>query len=241
MRDALAASGRDIFFSLCEWGDNEPWKWAQDVGHIWRTTGDITNCWDCVVNHGNWNSWGVMRILDLQVERGLRVHAAPGHWNDPDMMEVGNMPATNEDRAHFAMWAMLHAPLIAGNDVRTMTAATREILTNEEVIAVDQDPLGVEGFPHWRSGGLEVWAKPLEGGDWAVVFLNRNAEPHAVSFTWAEEDVEDAFTGTRPHFDQHTYALRDLFAHADAGTTQGTFSRTVPGHDVLMYRLTQTD
>ncbi|MBC11614.1 MAG: alpha-galactosidase [Rhodothermaceae bacterium] len=239
MRNALAASGRDIFFSICEWGDNQPWTWAKDIGHMWRTSGDIINCWDCVVSHGNWNSWGVMRILDMQVERGLRVHAAPGHWNDPDMMEVGNMPAPNEDRAHFAMWAMLHAPLIAGNDVRSMTEVTREILTNQEVIALDQDPLGVEGFPHKRAGGVEVWFKPLADGDWAMAILNRNDDPRAVTFDWPEEHVEDAFSQNRPHFDQHTYAIRDLFRHADAGTTASPLAVTVPGRDVWMVRLTR--
>jgi alpha-galactosidase len=180
-----------------------------------------------------------MKILDLQVERGLRVHAAPGHWNDPDMMEVGNMPTQGEDRAHFAMWAMLHAPLIAGNDIRTMSEATREILTNREVIAVDQDSLGVQGFPHKRAGGVEFWFKPLEGGDWAFAVLNRNDDARTVRFDWAEEHVEDAFTNHRPHFDQHTYRMRDLFAHADAGTTAAPLALTVPGRDVVMYRLTR--
>ena len=240
MGNALLAAGRPIYYSICEWGDNEPWLWAKNVGHMWRTTGDIINCWDCVVNHGNWNSFGVMRILDMQVERGLRVHAAPGHWNDPDMMEVGNMPSPNEDRAHFAMWTMLHAPLIAGNDVRTMTDAPRDILTNREVVAVDQDALGVQGFPHKRlANGLEVWFKPLAGGDWAMAVLNRAAEPQTLTFDWAEEHVEDAFSQHRPDFDQHTYAMRDLFANADAGTTEGTLAQTVPGHDVVMYRLTR--
>ena len=238
MRNALRAVGRPIFFSICEWGDNQPWLWAQNVGHMWRTTGDIINCWDCVVNHGNWNSNGVMKILDMQVDRSLRLYAGPGHWNDPDMMEVGNMPATNEDRAHFAMWAMLHAPLIAGNDVRTMTEATREILTNEEVIAVDQDPLGIQGFPHKKmANGLEVWFKPLADGEWAMAVLNRADEPQTLTFNWAEEHVEDAFSQRRPEFHEHTYTMRDLFEHAPAGTTEGVLTLPVPGHDVKMYRL----
>jgi alpha-galactosidase len=237
MGRALLAAGRPIFFSICEWGDNQPWAWAQNVGHMWRTTGDITNCWDCVVNHGNWNSWGVLRILDLQVDRGLRVHAARGRWNDPDMMEVGNMATAGEDRAHFAMWAMLHAPLIAGNDVRNMSEETRRILTNREVIAVDQDSLGVQGFPHRREGGVEVWFKPLAGGDWAMAVLNRNEDEREVRFDWAEEHVEDAFSQHRPHFDQRTYRLRDLYAGRDRGTTAQPLRVTVPGHDVVVYRL----
>ncbi len=167
MGNALVAAGRPVLFSICEWGDNKPWLWAQPIGHMWRTTGDIINCWDCVVNHGNWNSWGVMQILDKQ--DGLRAYAGPGQWNDPDMMEVGNMPTPGEDRAHFAMWAMLAAPLIAGNDVRTMTDATRETLTNADVIAVDQDALGIQGFPHKKEDGVESGSSRSPGatGRWS--------------------------------------------------------------------------
>jgi alpha-galactosidase len=132
MRDALFAAGRPIVFSLCEWGNNKPWEWGKNIGHLWRTTGDITACFDCVVDHGTWKSWGVMQILDMQ--DGLRIHAGPGHWNDPDMMEVGNGLTVNENRAHFSMWCMLAAPLIAGNDLRNMDKETLEILTNKDVI-----------------------------------------------------------------------------------------------------------
>ena len=104
MRDALYAAGRPIVFSICEWGDNEPWEWAAELGHLWRTTGDIIDCFDCEIGHGSWSSWGILRILDKQ--EGLRQYAGPGHWNDPDMMEVGNSMSVNEDRAHFSMWAM---------------------------------------------------------------------------------------------------------------------------------------
>jgi alpha-galactosidase len=238
MRNALAASGRPIFFSICEWGDNQPWTWGKDIGHMWRTTGDITNCWDCVVSHGNWNSWGVMRILDMQVERGLRVHAAPGHWNDPDMMEVGNMAAPGEDRAHFAMWVMLHAPLIAGNDIRSMTPATRDLLTNRELIAINQDALGVQGFPHRREAGIEWWVKPLADGAWALAALNRTDAPRTLTFDWPQEHVEDAFSQRRPHFDRTAYRVRDVMAGADAGTTDRPLTVTVPGRDVAVYRLT---
>ena len=112
MRDALAKAGRPIVFSLCEWGTSKPWKWASNVGHLWRTTGDITACFDCIKDHVTWKAFGVMQILDMQ--QGLRMYAGPGHWNDPDMLEVGNGLTPNEDRAHFAMWSMLAAPLIAG-------------------------------------------------------------------------------------------------------------------------------
>ncbi len=233
---ALVAAGRPIVLSICEWGENKPWLWAAPTGHLWRTTGDITNCWDCVVNHGGWNSWGVMQILDKQA--GLRNYAGPGHWNDPDMMEVGNMATPGEDRAHFAMWAMLAAPLIAGNDLRTMTEATRALLTNAAVIALDQDTLGIGGFPFKSEAGVEIWVRPLAGGDWAVAVLNRNRDARAVHFDWKEEYVQDGLSGRALDVNAATYALRDLFADADAGTTAQPLEVTVPAHDVALYRLT---
>src|SRR4051794_39585205 len=166
MRDALATAGRPIVFSLCEWGNNKPWDWAGDVGHLWRTTGDITNCFDCVLDHGTWKQWGVLQILDMQ--QGLRKFAGPGHWNDPDMLEVGNGLAPNEDRAHFSMWAMLAAPLIAGNDLRSMPANVASVLMNRDVIAVNQDSLGVQGFRYAARDSVEFWFKPLVGGEWAM-------------------------------------------------------------------------
>ena len=102
MRDALYATGRPIVFSLCEWGDNKPWDWAAKVGQLWRTTGDITNCFDAEVSHGTWSSWGVMKIVEMRP--GIRKYAGPGHWNDPDMLEVGNGMTVSEDRAHFSLW-----------------------------------------------------------------------------------------------------------------------------------------
>lgn len=234
MARALRAAGRPMVFSICEWGDNKPWLWAQPLGHLWRTTGDITNCWDCVVSHGSWESHGVMAILDKQA--GLRKYAGPGHWNDPDMMEVGNLPSVNEDRAHFAMWAMLAAPLIAGNDVRTMTAATRAILTNRDVIAIDQDSLGISGFPYRKEAGLEIWFKPLSGSAWAVALLNRASTPQKVQFDWKTEDVQDALNDLRPQFDRQVYSLTELFSHT-GGSTAKPLNVTVPARDVLLYRL----
>lgn len=235
MGKALLAAGRPIVLSVCEWGDNKPWTWAKPVGHLWRTTGDIINCWDCTISHGSWNSHGVMRILDMQAD--LRQYAGPDHWNDPDMMEVGNLASDGENRAHFAMWAMLAAPLIAGNDVRNMTPATREILTNRDVIAVDQDALGIQGYPYKKEDGVEIWFKPLADHAWAVAILNRNREARTVQFDWAAEHVEDALTQHRPKFDEHVYRLRNLFAKTDAGTTARPLRVNVPGHDVVMYRL----
>jgi alpha-galactosidase len=235
MRDALATAGHPIVFSLCEWGDNKPWLWARDVGHLWRTTGDIYNCFDCVIDHGTWKSWGVMQILDKQ--DGLREYAGPGHWNDPDMLEVGNGMLVNEERAHFSMWCMLAAPLIAGNDMRNMSDTTREVLTNSEVIAVDQDPLGVQGLKYSAKGGVEIWFKPLVNDAWAMCVLNRTTNAQPVTFNWKSENVTDKFSKRDAKFSTTTYGLRNLWTKKRAGTTSYPMKVVVPGHDVLMLRL----
>ena len=235
MRDALAKAGRPIVFSLCEWGTSQPWKWAANVGHLWRTTGDITACFDCIADHGTWKAFGVMQILDMQ--QGLRIYAGPGHWNDPDMLEVGNGLAPNEDRAHFAMWSMLAAPLIAGNDLRSMPAGVRSVLTNRDVIAVDQDSLGVQGFRYAVRDSVEIWFKPLAGGDWALTFLNRATSPRSMSFDWAHEMVTDSLAKRDAQFATTRYQLRNLWTQQNAGTTARPLAATVPGRDVLMLRL----
>jgi len=235
MRDALFAARRPVVFSICEWGDNAPWTWAKDIGHLWRTTGDIHPCWDCEAGHGNWSSFGVLRILDRQDE--LRVHAGPGHWNDPDMLEVGNGMTVSEDRAHFSMWCMLAAPLIAGNDLRSMSQETRRILVNREAVAVDQDPLGVPGWRYLDEGGVEIWFRPLAEGDWAMCVLNRNVEPRKVRFDWRREDVKDDLSGRRASFDASKYRVRDVWTGRELGTTADALVAEVPGHDVVMLRL----
>ena len=162
MRRALDQAGRPIVFSICEWGSNKPWLWAQGIGHLWRTTGDITACFDCD-QHG----YGFARILDMQV--GLEAFSGPGGWNDPDMLEVGNEGLTAvESRAHFSLWAILAAPLMAGNDLRSMTAETRDILTNREVVAVNQDSLGRQGRKvrdDGYQGFFQVQGDPVPFGD----------------------------------------------------------------------------
>jgi alpha-galactosidase len=237
MRDALYAAGRPIVFSICEWGDNDPWEWAPEMGHLWRTTGDIIDCFDCEISHGSWSSRGILPILDLQ--EGLREYAGPGHWNDPDMMEVGNAMSVNEDRAHFSMWAMLAAPLIAGNDLRDMTPETIGILTNKEVIAVNQDTLGIQAMKYRDEGDLEIWFKPLQGGDWAMAILNRGRTPEQVTFDWAREHVNDDSTGHRAEFDSTRYGVRDLWSGENLGATETPHGFAVPGRDVRVLRLTR--
>jgi len=235
MRDALFAAGHPIVFSLCEWGNNKPWLWAKDVGHLWRTTGDITNCFDCVNDHGSWKAWGVMQIIDMQ--EGLRQYAGPGHWNDPDMMEVGNGLTPNENRAHFSMWCMLAAPLIAGNDIQNMDEETKAVLINKDVIAVDQDSLGIQGFKYRASDGIEIWFKPLAKGDWAMCVLNRGKESQKISFDWTKECVLDSVFNKETSFDKIEYDLFNLWTKKNIGTTKNILEAEVPSRDVLMLRL----
>ena len=223
MRDALKKSGRPIVFSLCEWGSTKPWLWAGDVGNLWRSTGDIVDKWE---GSEKWGGLGVVQILDLQ--DGLQSYAGPGHWNDPDMLEVGNggMNLT-EYRAHFSMWCLLAAPLMAGNDIRSMSADIHDILTNKEVIAIAQDPLGREGHRVKRADGLEVWAKQLADGGRAVALLNRTGAEANITVSWTD-------IGYPVHVPAK---VRDLWAKKDLGEKTGSFSASVPSHGVVMVRI----
>lgn len=240
MRDALRAAGRPILFSMCEWGQSKPWLWAKETGHMWRTTGDIYNCFDCIDQHPGWKAYGVLQILDMQ--EGLRKYAGPGHWNDPDMLEVGNGQKQNEDRAHFSMWSMLAAPLILGNDLRNMSEETKSIIMNKEVIAVNQDRLGVQGFKFKKEDGLEFWFKPLEGGDWAFCILNRNKESRTYTINWMDFNLTDEeVSKLSTNFDTIDYRIFDLWQHKEVGTTRNQLKTKkaieIPGHDVVMYEL----
>jgi alpha-galactosidase len=224
MRDALAASGRPIVFSLCEWGSTKPWLWAEPIGNLWRTTGDIQDFWE---GKKDWGGLGVVQIVDLQV--GLEAFSGPGHWNDPDMLEVGNGGMTDtEYRSHFSFWCLLAAPLMAGNDLRTMTAATRDILTNKEVIAIDQDPLGRQGSKVRDDGDSEVWSRRLADGGRAVILFNRSPKPAEIAVSWPEI----GYTSTM------SAEVRDLWQHKDLGPFKGGFKSPVPGHGVVMVRIT---
>jgi alpha-galactosidase len=179
--------------------------------------------WDSNKPH---EALGVVQIIDLQV--GLDGYAGPGHWNDPDMLEVGNGGMTaNEYRAHFSMWSLFAAPLMAGNDLRSMSPETKEILTNKEVIAVDQDPLGMEGRRVRKDGDTEVWAKQLADGSRAVVLLNRSSEERSIKASWTELGYPDHASA----------AVRDLWAHKNLGKSTGSFSANVPSHGVVMVRV----
>jgi len=236
MSKAIRAAGRPMIFSLCEWGNNKPWEWAKNVGQLWRTTGDIYDCFDCTKNNGSWSAHGVMKILDMQ--KNLRIYAGPGHWNDPDMLEVGNGGMKfSENRAHFSIWCMLAAPLISGNDLRKMSKETTDVLTNTDVIAVNQDKLGIQGFKYAVRDSVEIWFKPLLKNNWAVCFLNRTSTAKQIEFNWKLENVNDGFSGRKLIAVKTNYKIKNLWTKNETGTTKETLTITVPSHDVLMYRL----
>jgi alpha-galactosidase len=250
MRDALRKTGRPIVFSMCEWGTAKPWLWAADTGNLWRTTGDISDHWAGRKKwpNGGCCSLGMLDILDMQV--GLESFAGPGHWNDPDMLEVGNGGmTTSEYRAHFSLWAVLAAPLIAGNDLRSMTPEIKEILTNQEIIAVNQDALGRQASRVWtnrtnpdeaaksrkaaasetseeedKKEGLEIWSKPLKDGSRAVLFLNRGAREAEITLPWIAAGYPEHLSAN----------VRDLWAHKDLGRFTAKFTAKVPSHDVVV-------
>lgn len=219
MRNALAATARPIVFSICEWGSTKPWLWAESVGNLWRSTGDIKDCWSC----GNHGYNGVTQILDQVAD--LYSYAGPGHWNDPDMLEVGNGGMTTEEyRSHFSLWAVLAAPLLAGNDIANMSVDTKEILLNKEVIAVDQDTLGAQGRRVKKTGDLEVWSKQMADGSRAVALLNRGAAAAEVRVNWMDVGYPAATQA----------AVRDLWAKKDIGRRADGYAATVPSHGVVM-------
>ena len=226
MSDALRATGRPIVYSICEWGTHQPWSWAASVGgNLWRTTGDIYDGWQGVRHDNAW--YGVLDILDRQV--ALTGFAGPGHWNDPDMLEVGNGGMTDDEyRAHFSLWAMLAAPLIAGNDLSTMSAVTTAILTNREVIAVDQDALGIEGHRAVAGGDTEIWVRPLAGGSQAVALLNRGAERRRIRLEWSALNLP-AYVPLE---------VRDLWLGRSLPRATASLTAEVAPHAVLMLKVT---
>jgi alpha-galactosidase len=214
MRDALKATGRPIVFSICEWGENKPWEWASDVGHLWRTTGDISD------------NWGSMLSI-LKQNLPLAPYAGPGHWNDPDMLEVGNGGMTDtEYRSHFSMWSIMAAPLLIGSDLRKATDATFGILDNKEAIAVDQDPLGKQGNVVTSEGGRWVVAKQMRDGSRTVALFNESGSAQRIATTAAAVGLPSA----------RAYTLRDLWQHRSYNTA-GTISATVPAHGTVLVRV----
>jgi alpha-galactosidase len=215
MHDAIAATKRPIFYSLCEWGQDNPATWAVPVGNSWRTTGDIGDNWASMISRIDQNNawWS---------------YAASGGWNDPDMLEVGNGGMTNtEYTTHFSLWALSKAPLLIGTDVTRMSSETLSILTNAEVIAVSQDLHGKQGHKVSSQGGLEVWAGPLSDG-WVAILLNRNTSPASITARWNEIGIPQ---GTECN-------VRDLWQHKNLGKFSNSFNSAVQPHGVVMVKLT---
>jgi alpha-galactosidase len=225
MRDALYKAGRPIVFSLCEWGSNKPWLWAENVGHLWRTTGDIEDKWSSR-KPGDTSARSGSVLGNLDLEEGLEKYAGPGHWNDPDMLELGNGGLTvDEERAHFSLWCMLAAPLLAGNDLRQMSDATRSMLTNRDLIAVDQDPLGRQAYRIFSKQDLEVFIKPLSGGDTAVCMLNRGDQEKKLDFAWKDYSIGGG------------HAIKELWNGGAQGTTTARYRGSIGRHQVIVLRL----
>ena len=215
MRDALAATGRPILFALCEWGVDSVWTWGAQTGNSWRTTSDISP-----------NFGSMLTIFHSNV--ALAQFAGPGGYNDPDMLEVGNGMSATEDQSEFSLWSQMAAPLLAGTDLRTASAATMSIYLNTDVIAVDQDPLGRQGVEVSSAGGLDVLAKPLSNGDVSVVLFNENSSAATISTTASAVGLPSA----------SSYTLNDLWAHTSTTSSSGAISASVPAHGVVMYRIT---
>lgn len=224
MRDALYAAGRPIVFSICEWGKSRPWEWAQEVGHLWRTTGDIVDRWDAMID-----------IVDKQ--RDLGPYSGPNHWNDPDMLEVGNGGMTIEEyKTHFSLWCMMAAPLIAGNDLSDMSKETLEILTNKELIAIDQDKLGKQAFCFRDNGDYEIWIKKLSNDEKAVCLLNRSDEIKEVmvDFAFLLKSNDDYWT--QDPYQLQNYIVRDLWEHKEIKTDKYPTFVKIPPHGVKVYK-----
>lgn len=231
MSDALKTCGRPIVFSICEWGENKPWEWGKGIGHLWRTTPDIRNIYQAEVN---WGGLGIVNIIDRQAD--LWSYAGPGHWNDPDMLEVGNEGLTwDENVTHFSMWAMLAAPLMAGNDLRNMDKDVKKILTNKEVIAINQDPLGMQAIRFLDMGDREVWVKFLNNDEPAVCFLNRSDFPWKENYNWGRLNIYHR--GKAIRFNKKEYTIRDLWAHKSLKTTKKPLELNIPSRGILLVRL----
>ena len=239
MSKALKVAGKPIVFSICEWGDNQPWDWATPVGNLWRISGDIYPCFDCEYKHeeGNWSSWGVLRILEMR--KDIRKFSGPDHWNDFDMMEVGNGMTNTEDKSHFTLWSMMASPLFAGNDLRIMKPETLNILTNKEIIAINQDALGIQGFKYQSENGVDVWVKPLYDENWAVVFLNRSDKTQKINFDWKKHIIEDNDFKFILNLTSQKYNVRDLWEHINLGNTNKIFQKELAPHDVIAIKLTK--
>ena len=233
MGKALRATGRPILFSLCEWGPRSPWLWGRQAGgNMWRISFDVGDFWDSP--HNAYSCIGILAAIDASANH--EKHAGPGGWNDPDMLVVGLGNTGNvagggcnsaEYQTQMSLWCILAAPLMIGCDIRNMTDDTKRILTNPEVIAIDQDKLGKQGHRVARTASTDVWKKNLAGGSLAVALLNRDDHEMTITGNWKDLKLKDGAN----------YAVRDLWAHADLGNFTGSYSAKVGPHATAIVKL----
>ena len=218
-RQSLDKVKRDIVFSYCQYGYGKVWEWGEKLGgNCWRTTKDINPIWTHPEKRG---------IADIGfAQSGLEKYAGPGHWNDPDMLEIGNGNMTpDEQYTHMSLWSLLASPLLIGCDMTKMNALTVSLLSNDEVLDVNQDPLGRQAGRISLKGNEQVWAKEMEDGSKAVGLFNLGENPAKVTMTWGELGIE----GPR--------VVRDLWRQKDLGTFDGEFSAEVPRHGVVLVKI----
>jgi alpha-galactosidase len=225
MRDGLYTAKRPIVFSICEWGSNKPWEWAGQIGHLWRTTGDISDSWNSMIE-----------IFSQQ--KDLARYAGPGHWNDPDMLEVGNGGMTTDEyKTHFSLWCMLAAPLISGNDLQNMTPEIKSILVNKEIIALDQDSLGRQGICWRDNSDYQIWMKMLAKNEKAICLLNKSDEKKSVLVDFALLAQASAMRWGPPFpFKLENFTVRDLWDHKDLVLKESSMYIDLPPHSVKVYR-----
>jgi alpha-galactosidase len=216
MRDALRKTGRPIVYSFCQYGDDAVWRWgAAAGGNLWRTTDDIKDTY--------------LRMATIGFgQAGLAKFAGPGRWNDPDMLEVGNGGMKlDEYRTHMSLWAILAAPLLAGNDLSVMSPETVALLTNKEVLAIDQDSAGKQGDRFSAEGPLEIWVRPLADGSKTVGLFNRHPGPMDMQVDFRELGYKGAVK------------VRDVWEAKDLGWVQGVYKVVVPAHGVVLLRVSE--
>lgn len=225
MCDALKSTGRPIVLSICEWGTNRPWEWGKGIGEMWRVSEDIIATTE---GTAYWGGASILKIIDIMAP--LWPYAGPGHWNDADMLQVGNGDLTyDENVMHFSMWCMLASPLIVGCDLRNIDKKILDILTNKEAIAINQDKLGKQGRMFERSGKYhETWIKELSDGRIALCFLNKDEKEWSLDYHFRGFDI----IGIDRTYDH--YIVRDVWKHQDIGDTGDRYSFKVPAHGVVL-------
>lgn len=236
MGDALKATGRPILYSICEWGPRSPWLWGKEVGgHMWRTSYDVADIWDKPRNESS--PIGILTSIDVMANLGR--FSGPGGWNDPDMLVIGlnntgyikgGGCTETEYRTQINMWCMFSAPLMIGCDVRNMDTVTRSLLLNKDLIAIDQDELGRQGYRVYSRNGLEAWKKPLSGNRYAIALFNRSEEAKNMQATLADLELDVA----------KKFDVYDVWKHAGISTQAQSIQAKLQPHESQVFVLTES-